>query len=85
MFTGIVEEVGTVRSIESFPNSRRMRIACDKVLEGVTIGDSISVNGVCLTGININDSHWTVFIAYIHETLKLNFPENPFSLLRRPC
>ena len=68
MFGGIVEEVGTVRSIESLPNSRRMRIACDKVLEGVAIGDSISVNGVCLTVININDSQFDVDI--VNETLE---------------
>ena len=68
MFSGIVEEVGTVRSIENLPNSRRMRIACDKVLEGVAIGDSISVNGVCLTVININDSQFDVDI--VNETLE---------------
>jgi len=68
MFSGIVEEVGTVRRIENFPNSRRMGIACDKVLEGVAIGDSISVNGVCLTVININDSQFDVDI--VNETLE---------------
>ena len=68
MFSGIVEEVGTVRSIENSPNSRRMRIACDKVLEGIAIGDSISVNGVCLTVININGSEFDVDI--VNETLE---------------
>ena len=68
MFSGIVEEVGTVKSIERFPNSRRMKITCDKVLEGVAIGDSISVNGVCLTVININDSQFDVDI--VNETLE---------------
>ena len=68
MFSGIVEEVGTVRSIESLPNSRRMRISCNKVLNGVAIGDSISVNGVCLTVININDSEFDVDI--VNETLE---------------
>ena len=68
MFSGIVEEVGTVRSIENFPNSRRMRISCNKVLNGVAIGDSISVNGVCLTVININDSEFDVDI--VNETLE---------------
>ena len=68
MFSGIVEEVGTVKSIERFPNSRRMKIACDKVLEGVAIGDSISVNGVCLTIININDSEF--YVDIVNETLE---------------
>ena len=68
MFSGIVEEVGTVRSIENSPNSRKMRIACDKVLEGVSIGDSISVNGVCLTTTKINNQE--INFDIINETLE---------------
>ncbi len=45
MFTGIVEEVGRVRSI----GNGHMEIAAEKVTEGTAIGDSIAVNGVCLT------------------------------------
>ena len=45
MFTGIVEEVGRVRSV----GNGRMEIAAEKVTEGTAIGDSIAVNGVCLT------------------------------------
>lgn len=45
MFTGIVEEVGRVRSV----GGGRMEIAAEKVTEGTAIGDSIAVNGVCLT------------------------------------
>ncbi|MCL5264443.1 MAG: riboflavin synthase, partial [Chloroflexi bacterium] len=45
MFTGIVEEIGTVRA--TGPNS--LSVAASIVLEGVRLGDSIAVNGVCLT------------------------------------
>ncbi len=45
MFTGIVEEVGTVSSI----NSGTIKINCEKVIDSSKIGDSIAVNGVCLT------------------------------------
>ena len=45
MFTGIIEEIGTVRRI----GSGRIHIRAKTVLEGVKIGDSIAVNGVCLT------------------------------------
>ena len=45
MFTGIVEEVGRVRSV----GNGRIEIAAEKVTEGTAIGDSIAVNGVCLT------------------------------------
>lgn len=49
MFTGIIEEVGTVKEIKRSGNSSFIRIQAKKVLEDVHIGDSISVNGVCLT------------------------------------
>jgi len=45
MFTGIVEEIGTVKDL----SPERMAIKAGKVLEGTVVGDSISVNGVCLT------------------------------------
>jgi riboflavin synthase len=68
MFSGIIEEVGTVRSIEECPGSRKMTIACKKVIKGVAVGDSISVNGVCLTVTNINDNQFDVDI--VAETLE---------------
>jgi riboflavin synthase len=49
MFTGIVEEVGTVRSVVSGHTSGEIAVRAAKVLEGTKIGDSIAVNGVCLT------------------------------------
>lgn len=49
MFTGIIEETGSVASIAASGDGAVLRIECDKVLEGVQLGDSIAVNGVCLT------------------------------------
>jgi riboflavin synthase len=53
MFTGIIEEMGTVRSIETIPTEwgpgRRLSIAASKVLGGSYLGASIAVNGCCLT------------------------------------
>lgn len=49
MFTGIVEEVGTLLSIETAGAGVRLKIGCEKVLEDVKLGDSIATNGVCLT------------------------------------
>ena len=49
MFTGIVEEMGTIQKIERGSQSVVLSIRCEKVLEGTQIGDSIAVNGVCLT------------------------------------
>jgi riboflavin synthase len=49
MFTGIVEELGRVRSIEVHDGHARLAVACDTVLEGAVVGDSIAVDGCCLT------------------------------------
>lgn len=49
MFTGIVEELGRVRAVERRAGATRLQIGCRQVLENTIIGDSIAVNGVCLT------------------------------------
>jgi riboflavin synthase len=49
MFTGIVEEVGNIRDIKTAPDGARLEIAASTVLSDAKLGDSIAVNGVCLT------------------------------------
>lgn len=57
MFTGIIEEMGTVKSIKKGEKSLRIKIKGQKVLQGTRIGDSIATNGICLTVTKIeNDS-----------------------------
>ncbi len=59
MFTGIIEEVGTIQNISLKGNSGSISIKASKVLENSLIGDSIAVNGVCLTVTTMNDSGFT--------------------------
>lgn len=49
MFTGIVEEIGVVKAIAKGTHSIKLSIKAKKVLENTQLGDSIAVNGVCLT------------------------------------
>jgi riboflavin synthase len=49
MFTGIVEELGTIRGIAARPDAARVEVAAQSVLRDAAVGDSIAVNGVCLT------------------------------------
>lgn len=49
MFTGIVEEIGHIHHISKTIRAEKLVISCEKVLEGTKIGDSIAVNGTCLT------------------------------------
>jgi riboflavin synthase len=53
MFTGIIEELGTVASVEVLPDSIRLGIKGDLVKQDLSQGESISVNGVCLTAAEI--------------------------------
>ncbi|HBW36562.1 riboflavin synthase [Desulfosporosinus sp. BICA1-9] len=74
MFTGIVEELGTVRGLRLLPESGQLTLEAKKVLMGTQIGDSISVNGVCLTVIRQSDREFTVDV--MAETLaKTNLAE----------
>lgn len=62
MFTGIVEEMGTVRSLSLAGQSGQISIRAKTVLEGTKIGDSIAVNGVCLTVVALRPDGFTADI-----------------------
>jgi len=68
MFTGIIEELGSVRSIEERGENARLVITAHIVTEGTTHGDSISVNGVCLTALNIGPDSFAADVS--KETLQ---------------
>lgn len=68
MFTGIVEERGTVASIEQLTNAARVAIRGSVVLSDVRAGDSIAVNGVCLTVVDLGPDFFTADV--MEETLK---------------
>ena len=59
MFTGIVEETGKIRSAQTGGTSGRLDIEADIVIEGTKIGDSIAVNGVCLTVVELGTDGFT--------------------------
>lgn len=68
MFTGIIEELGTVESLTPSKDAYQLKIKASKVLEDVHLGDSIAVNGVCLTVTSFNQSEFTVDV--MPETVK---------------
>ena len=68
MFTGIIEELGSVRSIEERGENARIVIAAKMVTEGTNHGDSIAVNGVCLTALDIHDDSFAADVS--RETLQ---------------
>jgi len=68
MFTGIVEELGTVSKIKVTNNSMQLTLAAKNILVEVKLGDSIAVNGVCLTVTAYTDKDFSVDV--MPETLK---------------
>ena len=68
MFTGIIEELGSVRSIEERGENARIVIDARIVTEGTNRGDSIAVNGVCLTALDIHDDSFAADVS--RETLQ---------------
>ncbi len=60
MFTGIIETVGTVTEIEGGPDGKRFTIESDLVTSDLDVGDSVSVNGVCLTATSISGTRFSV-------------------------
>ena len=67
MFTGIVEEVGTLVVREDQSDAAVLQIQAKRVLEGVALGDSIAVNGVCLTVTRVDGDVWSTDV--MAETL----------------
>jgi len=68
VFTGIVEEIGTLLVREDQGDAARLQIRAQKALEGVALGDSIAVNGVCLTVTAVDSEVWSTDV--MAETLR---------------
>ncbi len=58
MFTGIIEELGRVRAIERREGGARLEITAETVLEDARVGDSVAVNGCCVTVVERGDGWW---------------------------
>lgn len=67
MFTGIIEEIGAVKVVTRGAKSSQMTIHATRVTEDLQVGDSVSVNGVCLTVTSFNESSFTADV--MPETL----------------
>lgn len=85
MFTGLVEEVGQVLTCNQSEQSMTLTIRCNKILTDLKIGDSIAVNGVCLTATSFTDDSFACDV--MPETvIKTNFrhlcPGSPVNLER---
>lgn len=69
MFTGIVEEIGVVKALESSLAGTRLTILASTVMETLTVGASVSVNGACLTVVAVGDREFSAEVS--RETLSI--------------
>lgn len=69
MFTGIIEEIGSITGIQRSARSLRLTIKGNKIFSDLQIGDSVSVNGVCLTATTINGNQFTADV--MPESVKM--------------
>jgi riboflavin synthase len=69
MFTGIIEEMGTVKALRREAGAARLSLSAATVLDGTALGDSICVNGVCLTVVEMGRSEFSADVAV--ETLRV--------------
>ena len=60
MFTGIIEATGTVRSVRNGENARTLVLEAPDVLDGLDVGDSVAVDGACLTAVALMDDGFSV-------------------------
>ncbi len=85
MFTGLIEEVGTVERYSTNGQTMELTIRCEKVRSGTKIGDSIAINGVCLTVTKIEDKFLTFDVmpqTFQQTNLRYLRPSSPVNLER---
>lgn len=68
VFTGIVEEIGRIAEVERREGATRLVVDAEVVLDGTRVGDSIAVNGVCLTAVEVGGGRFAV--EAVPETLR---------------
>ncbi|MET4560048.1 riboflavin synthase [Lysinibacillus parviboronicapiens] len=68
MFTGIIEDVGVIKTLQNNKQSMKITVISPKIVDDVRLGDSIAVNGVCLTVTQFNEQELTMDV--MPETVK---------------
>lgn len=85
MFTGLIEEIGRLRRVTRQGQAMILSVEASKVLQGVQLGDSIAVNGVCLTVVSYDEKSFAVDVmpeTFRHTTLSGLNPGEPVNLER---
>lgn len=86
MFTGIIEELGTVEKIHHHKTGARLTVHCSRILVDATLGASIAVNGTCLTAIELTGDRFSADLApeTLNRTNLGNLHQGSLVNLERP-
>jgi riboflavin synthase len=68
MFTGIIQELATVAAVDHGADGSVLRIAAERIADGIRLGDSVSIDGVCLTAVDLTPG--ALAFEAMHETLE---------------
>ena len=68
MFTGLIQALGVLTQISETPEGKTLVIACPALIDDIRVDDSVATNGVCLTAVSVDESHFTAHA--IHTTLQ---------------
>lgn len=85
MFTGIIEEVGKIKNISKTSSGILLTISADKILRDCNLGDSITVNGICLTVTKFDNDSFTVDVMNetVRKTTLYKLTQNSYVNLER--
>ncbi len=86
MFTGLVEEIGVISSIQNINNALYINVTANKIIKGLKIGDSIAINGACQTVIDLKGNEFKVYASNetVNVTNFLSYKKGSFVNLERP-
>lgn len=86
MFTGLVEEIGVISSIQNINNALYINVTANKIIKGLKIGDSIAINGACQTVIDLKGNELKVYASNetVNVTNFLSYKKGSFVNLERP-
>lgn len=86
MFTGLVEEIGVISSIQNINNALYINVTANKIIKGLKIGDSIAINGACQTVIDLKGNELKVYASNetVNVTNFLFYKKGSFVNLERP-
>lgn len=69
MFTGLIEDLGTIRSLSKEGSGFLLTVSSSKITDGISIGDSIAIDGACQTAVSFDSKNFSVFVSEVFHII----------------